>query len=167
MIDLDNLQLVTGPNKVLFEKSEPFDFANPPCDPTELAKAMLQVMHKHQGFGLSACQVGIPLQVFVMAGQPNFACFNPKIVALSEEGIDLEEACLSYPGIDANVTRARHIRARFQMPNGEVTTKQFTGMTARVFQHEYDHLHGKIFFDRLSKLKKDMLLKKYHKLHKK
>ena len=167
MIDLDNLQLVIGPNKILSEESQPFDFANPPCDPTELAKAMLRVMHKHQGFGLSACQVGLPLKVFVMAGEPNYACFNPKIVAISEEGIDLEEACLSYPGIEAKVTRARHIRARFQMQDGAVTTKQFTGMTARIFQHEYDHLQGMIFFDRLSKLKKDMLLKKYYKIQKK
>lgn len=161
---IDDLKLVTWPNQILTKPAENFNFDDPPVNPTELAMKMLDVMREHHGYGLSACQVGLPWAVFVMAGQPNYACFNPKIVHLSDEEIELEEGCLSLPGLSHKITRPRHVRLRWTAPNGQVMTNRFTGMTARVIQHEMDHLEGKLFVDNMSRVKKDMMMKKYSKL---
>jgi peptide deformylase len=121
-------------------------------------------MHDSNGIGLAANQVGIPYRVFAMRGQPeNFVCFNPRIVQYSNETIVLEEGCLTYPGLIVKIKRPQHIRCRFQTPNGDTLTKQFTGMTARVFQHELDHLNGKIFYNQANRVHRDQALKKWRK----
>jgi peptide deformylase len=86
--------------------------------------------------------------------------YNPRIVDLSDEIISLDEACLSFPGLSAKVKRPNGLRVRYELPNGVTETKRFTGMTARVVQHENDHLNGVLFFDHISKLKLDMAIKK-------
>lgn len=160
MIDLTNLKLITGQNPILLQSAEKFDFTNPPCDPWDLAEAMVKTMIDNNGMGLSACQVGLPYAVFAMVGEPNHVMFNPKIVDVSEEKISLEEGCLSFPGIVAPIERPRHVKVRFTGPDGQTTTKKFTGMSARVVLHEMDHLDGVLFFNRLSRLKREQLFKK-------
>ena len=119
-------------------------------------------MYESNGIGLAANQVGIPYRVFAMRGAPeNFVCFNPKIIQPSEMTVTLEEGCLTYPGLIVKVKRPQHIRVRFQTPNGETLTKQFTGMTARIFQHEIDHLDGVLFFNRANRYHKELALKKW------
>jgi peptide deformylase len=119
-------------------------------------------MYEYNGLGLAANQVGEPYRIFAMRGQPeNFVCFNPKIVQPSEMEVVLEEGCLTYPGLLVKIKRPQHIRVRFQMPNGETVTKQFTGMTARVFQHEMDHLDGIVFFNRANRYHKELAFKKW------
>jgi peptide deformylase len=85
---------------------------------------------------------------------------NPKILEVSEETIELEEGCLSFPGDLVKVKRPVWIIARFIQANGKGHTQRFEGMTARVFQHEYDHMMGRTMFDHLSKMKREMFFKK-------
>jgi len=151
--------LVSVDNPILTTKTEPFDFANSPCDVTQLAMDLIETMNFYQGIGLSANQVGLPYRVFVMRAETPFVCFNPKIVMPSEELITLEEGCLSIPGLIAKVTRSKHVKVRFQTPSGVVVTKTFTGMTARCFQHEMDHMDGIFFFDGIGRLKMEKAIK--------
>lgn len=160
MIDLTNLKLITGQQPILMQPAQKFDFTNPPYDPWDLAEALVKAMIDNNGMGLSACQVGIPYAVFAMVGEPNHVMFNPKIVDVSDEKISLEEGCLSFPGIMAPIERPRHVKVRFTGPDGQTTTKKFTGMSARVVLHEMDHLEGVLFFNRLSRLKREQIFKK-------
>jgi peptide deformylase len=119
-------------------------------------------MYEYNGLGLAANQVGEPYRIFAMRGQPeNFVCFNPRIVQPSEMEVVLEEGCLTYPGLLVKIKRPQHIRVRFQLPNGDTITKQFTGMTARVFKHEMDHLNGLVFFNRANRYHKELAFKKW------
>jgi peptide deformylase len=160
MIDLSNLKLITGKEPILMKPAEKFDFNSPPCDPWDLAEAMVKIMIDNNGMGLSACQVGLPYAVFAMIGQPNHVMFNPRLVDVSNETITLDEGCLSFPGVVAPIARARHIKIRFTGPDGQTTTKKFTGMSARVVQHEMDHLNGILFFNHLPRLKREQIFKK-------
>jgi peptide deformylase len=76
--------------------------------------------------------------------------FNPKITATSDDAVLMDEGCLSYPGLYVKVKRPSWIRVRFQDPYGDLVVKKFSGMTARVFQHEYEHMQGERFTDSLS-----------------
>ena len=144
------LNLVEHNDPILRKVCDEFDFNSPPFDPIEFSKDLVKFMHDSNAIGLAANQVGMGYRVFAMRGQPeNFVCFNPRIVQYSNETVLLEEGCLSYPKLIVKVKRPQHIRCRFQTPNGETLTKQFTGMTARVFQHEFDHLNGIIYVDKL------------------
>ena len=142
---------------------EKFDFNNPQIDPVDLSQSLVKLMRKEMGYGLAANQVGLPLQMFVLEGEPAYAVFNPRITYFGEEEILLEEGCLSYPGLSLKIKRPRFMRARFQDPYGEFVTKQFDGITSRVFQHEYDHINGVDFTQKVSKLKKNMAMKKWKK----
>ena len=155
--------LVKYPNLILTTPCEEFDFNNPPGDPSELSLGLMQLMNQYQAIGLSANQVSIPFRVFAMKGYPeNFVCFNPKIVNFSEEKDLLEEACLSFPGVNVKIKRSRSIRVRFQTPSGELVTTNFDGLTARTFQHEIDHLDGVLFFNRANKYHREKGLKGFY-----
>lgn len=146
----------------LLEVCEEFNFSDPPFDPIEYAKTLVQFMYDNNALGVAANQVGAPYRIFAMRGSPeNFVCFNPKIVQPSEAEVTLEEGCLSYSGLLVKVKRPQHVRVRFTAPNGEVLTKQFTGMSARVFQHEYDHLDGLRFYDRANRFHREKALRKW------
>ena len=139
-----------------------FDFQNPPFDPIEFSQELVKFMYENNGIGLAANQVGVPYRIFAMRGSPqNFVCFNPRIVQAAAENIILEEGCLSFPGLIVKVKRPRHVRVRFQTPNGDTRTETFIGMTARIFQHEYDHLEGKLYFNRASRYHREIALKKW------
>ena len=140
--------LVDKNNDILYQKTERFDFTNPPIDPLELAHILAQTMIVNNGIGLAAPQVGLPHRAFVMMGKSIFCCFNPIVVDTSSEQIYLEEGCLTFPGLIVKVKRPKMIRARYTEPNGQTVTKKFIGMTARVFQHELDHLNGILFTQR-------------------
>jgi peptide deformylase len=135
-------ELIDCNDPLLAQKMEPFDFSNPPIDPLDLVTDLAETMLANNGIGLSANQCGLPYRVFVMLGQELIPCFNPRIVDTSNETIVLEEGCLSYPGLFVKVKRPRRIKVRFAEPNGNIVTRTFEGMTARVFQHELDHLDG-------------------------
>lgn len=161
MVDDSNLKLVDQHDPILNTVCSGFDFSNPPFDPIEFAQKLVKCMYDSNGIGLAANQVGIPYAVFALRGQPeNFVCYNPKIVSVSDDTVLLEEGCLSYPGLLVKIKRPQHIRVRFQTPNGDTLTKQFTGMTARIFQHEMDHLNGTVFYNRANKFHRDQAFRK-------
>ena len=155
-----NLYLLTI--QFCIEKTQPFDFENSPHDPEELVAAMNALMEEKNGLGLSAPQVGIPFSMFVMRGP--LAIFNPTIVTLSNELIELEEGCLSLSGIVLKINRPRHVRVRYQDQGGKTHTATWANMTARIVQHEMDHLEGILFTDLVSRTRLDMAIRKAKKL---
>lgn len=160
------MKLVDGNDPILKQPCEKFNFINPQRNIVDLANELIQAMNDNNGLGISANQIGIPLQVFVMRTNPTVVVINPKIIEYSEETVDMEEGCLSYPGELVKVRRPLWIVARFHGVDSKGETHKFEGMTARVFQHEYDHMIGKTMFDHLSKLKMEMYLKKKQKRNK-
>lgn len=132
------------------------------CDPVEdphavkaLAEAMLETMYAAPGRGLAAPQVGVLARMFVMdvtwkEGKASpMVCINPEIVAVSDERVSGEEACLSIPGVSAQVQRHAAITLRWQDVAGVWHEAELTGFSAICAQHEYDHLDGLVIFDRL------------------
>lgn len=134
--------LVDKNHPLLREKLTNFDFANPPIDPVELVRNLSETMIANKGLGLAANQVGLPHRVFVINSQQIIPCFNPLIVNQSDETVLMEEGCLSHPDLFIKIKRPATIRVRYTLPNGDRETKEFAGITARVFQHELDHLDG-------------------------
>jgi peptide deformylase len=112
----------------------------------ELYELLRDKLVEHKGVGLSAPQLGIMTRVFVIGNPdaPNeiIGVFNPMIVDYDEETVVYEEGCVSYPGLFIKIKRPRGIRVRYRGWNGEAGTTRYEGYTARVFQHEYDHLNG-------------------------
>lgn len=158
------MKLVPYNDPMLTQVCEPFDFMNPPFDPIEFSKEFIKFMYESKGIGLAANQIGVPYRIFAMRGDPeNFVCFNPRIVQPSEEEIVLEEGCLTYPNVFVKIKRPRHVRVRFDTPNGDTLTKQFTGISARIFQHELDHLDGIIFYNKANRYHREQALKKWKK----
>lgn len=153
--------LVDPKNEVLNTELDNFDFNNPPVDSEQLAISMVAFMRENNAIGLAANQLGLPYRVFAMEGEPAYVCFNPRIVMSGTEQVTLEEACLTFPDLYVKVKRPRDIKVRFTGPDGEVYTKTFTGMTARIFQHELDHLDGVSMLDRASFIHREQALKKY------
>lgn len=143
--------LVDCNDPILREELAQFDFANPPTDPIQLAHDLAETMIHNEGLGLAANQMGLPYRVFAIRAQQIIVCFNPRIVDVSEEQIYLEEGCLSFPDLYIKIKRPAEIRVRYTEPNGNTVTKQFKGITARVFQHELDHLNGIVHTSRANR----------------
>jgi peptide deformylase len=158
------LELVKAQDLGLRQNLPKFDFLNPPTDPIQLARDLAETMIAKNGIGLAANQVGLPHRVFVMKSNPILACFNPLIIDFSEEQNLLEEGCLTYPNFFIKVKRSSIIKVRYTEPNGNIETKKFIGMTARIFQHELDHLNGVIFTQKCSRLSLELAIKKANKL---
>lgn len=129
------------------------------CTPTEfndslrnlkLAQHLVQLMFDEKGIGLAANQVGYNLRLFVMfVDREIFHCFNPEIVNASDAIVESKEGCLSFPGEFCTVPRHQTILARFANSRGNYQEREFTGLAARCFQHELDHLNGIVMHDRI------------------
>ncbi len=140
-------------------------------DLQNLIKNMYETMLKADGVGLAAPQVGLSIRLFVVGLDvlsddfPEYkdylhAFINPRIIETSEEMESMEEGCLSIPGIHENVRRPKSVHATFLDENLNPHDEWITGYAARVFQHEYDHLDGKLFIDHISTLRKQLIKKK-------
>lgn len=122
-----------------------------PMDNLRLAQKLFQLMIQERGIGLAANQAGLDSRVFVMfVDSEAFHCFNPEIISVSDEQESMQEGCLSFPGETCPVTRPKTILARFANARGQYQEREFTGMAARCFQHELDHLNGITMHDRIS-----------------
>lgn len=132
----------------------------------DIVTRMELTMYNNNGLGLSANQVGLDMSLFIVRDDPTKVFINPTIVDLSNEMVNMEEGCLSFPGLFIKHNRPRTIKVRWTDLNGDVQSDIFTGMTARVILHEYDHLQGKTFVDGVSRLKLDMAKKRTQKLRK-
>lgn len=146
--------------------SEEFDFQNPQMDPIELARLLVDKMDSVKGLGLSAIQIGIPLRVFAMRTDPRLVCFNPRVVEYGDKEIEMDEGCLSFPNMLLKVKRPVVVRVRFTMPNGQTDTFTYGDMTARIFQHEMDHLDGKLFFEKVSHFHRDRAFRRADRINK-
>lgn len=137
-------------------------------DIKKIAFSMVETMYQAKGVGLAATQVGIPIRLFVidveqLEDRPNVIIFiNPEII--EEEGKEKhDEGCLSIPGYTAQVERASKVKVRFKDINGDNVELEAEGLLSRAIQHENDHLNGKLFIDRLSTIRRELLLKKLKK----
>lgn len=155
------MKLVQSNDPILTNPSKLLNFETPPFDTIEFSKELIKFMYDNNGLSLSAPQVGEPYRIFAMRGHPeNFVCFNPKIVQPSEQEIVLEETSLTYPGLVVKIKRPQHCRVRFTLPNGDTRTDTFTGMTARVFQHNIDFLDGLVYYNKANKFHRDSAFRK-------
>ena len=143
--------LIPATSNILYQKTKKFDFDNPPIDPIYLGNSLLATMIKHEGMGLSANQCGLPYRVFVMRSEKHPIIFNPRIIDTTSEEVLLDEGCLSYPFLFVPIKRSKSIKVRFTDALNRTTTETYTGITARCFLHEYDHLEGINFTQRASK----------------
>ena len=152
---------------VLHSPAAPVDEITPEVQ--QMIDDMIQTMYAAPGVGLAATQIGIPLRMFVCdvsAGRnPSdlMTFINPEFV--EREGMQLEEeGCLSVPGFNATVARPSRAVLKGLDSTGTEQTVEGTGLLARCFQHEMDHLEGTLFVDRLRGLQKDLILRKVRKL---
>eukprot|EP00934_Nitzschia_sp_Nitz4_P008995 Nitzschia sp. Nitz4//scaffold42_size132992//5258//6073//NITZ4_003377-RA/size132992-processed-gene-0.24-mRNA-1//-1//CDS//3329551652//8985//frame0 len=137
----------------------------------KLAQDMLNTMYESEGVGLAAPQVGVNqrLMVYNPMGDPNMSSeetvlVNPKIVHYDEETDEMPEGCLSFPDMQGNVVRSLTIHVKALTLQGKKVNRVLEGWEARIFQHEYDHLEGVVYIDRLSKEDKETIQPKIDKL---
>ena len=141
------------------------------CDREKVRQDLIDSMEHYQGVGLSANQIGIAERVFIMYEDINtrkiLTCFNPKIVETSKEEISINEGCLTYPGVWLMVKRPIAIKVEFEDEKGKKHKRTFDDLSSRIFQHEYDHMEGTDFTQKVSRLKIDRAMQKLNKTVKK
>lgn len=151
---------------MLRKVAEPIDADYP--DLKELVQNMRETMAHAEGIGLAAPQVGLPIRLLVIdlspfkESEPEIADFkvtmiNPEMVEESEETVTYEEGCLSIPGINETVTRPERIVINYLDEDFNEHEEAFDGFKARVIQHEYDHLEGHLFTDRINPLRRQLI----------
>ncbi|NBP01551.1 MAG: peptide deformylase [Proteobacteria bacterium] len=164
----DKLQLVEPNHELMNRPPKLYDFENEKDSAPGVASVLYQKMKDLGGIGLSANQLGLDLRVFVMgSADTGTYIFNPEILGQSDEEDTFREGCLSYPGIFLYMKRPLSIRAKYFNEKGEEKITNFSGLTARIFQHEYDHMMGTDFTKNVSKLKLDLAKKKFANARKK
>jgi peptide deformylase len=163
------------PDPVLRQISKPVDTFD--AELKTLVADMFETMYAAPGIGLAAVQVGVPIRLLVIdlqepaeeGGEPvrdPRVFINPEILWHSDEEVPYTEGCLSVPEQYAEVMRPDRIRARWRNEKGESFEEEIDGLLAVCLQHEMDHLNGVLFIDHLSRLKRDMVLKKLAKWRK-
>ncbi len=161
------LEILHFPDPRLRKKAQPVDKVDDQIRQT--VDDMLETMYAAPGIGLAATQVNIQLQIIVMditedKNSP-ICLINPQIV--EKEGVEeMQEGCLSVPGIFEKVQRAEKIKVKALDKNGNTATQEADGLLAVCIQHEMDHLDGKLFVDYLSPLKRERIKKKLQKQQK-
>jgi peptide deformylase len=167
------LPIVEVPDPRLRQISKPVEQVDD--DLRRLIDDMFETMYAAPGIGLAAIQVGVPKRVLVIDlqeqetedGEPvrdPRVFINPEILETSDHDVPYNEGCLSVPEMYAEVDRPDRIRARWLDRDGTKREEEITGLLAVCLQHEMDHLNGILFIDHLSRLKREMLLKKLAKL---
>ena len=149
------------------EEINPQDYPNL----QELINNMFETLRRSEGVGLAAPQIGLPIRMFIIdldvlsEDTPAYKGYlhtfiNPEIIEESEEECSMEEGCLSIPGIHESVKRPKEVHVSYLDENLQPQDKWLTDFEARVFQHEYDHLDGKMFVDHLSGFRKQLIKSK-------
>jgi peptide deformylase len=162
-------EVLKYPDPVLALRGEPVTEFTPELE--QLVEEMFDSMYAAQGIGLAAPQIGISKQITVIdvsfkeRPEDKLVLINP--VVLDQEGKQVEEeGCLSLPEIRAKVERAEWVKVRAQNEKGEFFEVEGDELLARALLHEIDHLHGVLFIDRISRLKREMILRRIKKLQK-
>ena len=163
-------EIITLPDPRLRLVSEPVKTID--AEVRHLAEDMLETMYAAPGIGLAAIQVGVPRRMLVLdvakredeEAEPDpLFLINPEILTVSDERAVHEEGCLSIPEYYAEVERPAAVKVAYLDRNGKRQELDADGILATCLQHEIDHLDGKLFIDHLSKLKRDMVIKKFAK----
>jgi len=158
IIKKSELKLVPA-NEHPLSIADDVDFSK--IDALMLTNVMLDRMVEMGGVALSAPQVGLDMSMFVMGiDQARIEVFNPTIISYSKEETLMNERSLTYPGISVIVKRPISITVQYYNKNNEIQHNEFQGLTARIFQHAFDHLQGTTIKERVSKLKWDMATKR-------
>ncbi|MBI2103631.1 peptide deformylase [Candidatus Woesebacteria bacterium] len=171
------LQVAQLGHPILRQKAESVKDINDP-KVQELIDNLIATVMDVDGVGIAAPQVYQPWRLFILASHPNprypnapemepTAIINPKIISTSPELIKDWEGCLSIPGIRSKVLRHKAITVTFFNRDGKRERKKFEDFIARIFQHEYDHLEGIVFLDKLVDMSETITEKEYQKLMKK
>lgn len=170
---MTKLRIICYPDFRLFEKCRPIDMVDD--ETREFLDDMLETMYANKGVGLAAPQVGITRRIVVIddkvgeegeEGKNPYYMVNPQIVERSEEKVVCSEGCLSVPGQYADVVRHEWVKVEYLDYNNNPQTLKAEGFLAVIVQHELDHLDGVLYIDRISKLKKDVILRKLRKQQK-
>ena len=129
---------------------------------------MIDTMEAMPGVGLGAPQIGVMLRLAVVDASETrgqaVRMANPEVLHASTQPREHEEASPNLPGVSARITRPRAVTVRFLNAEGAIEERDFVGLWATSVQHQIDHLNGRMYFDRLSKVKRDVLLRKARKL---
>jgi peptide deformylase len=148
-----NLKIVKIPDPVLEQKTAPVKEITP--EVLKLVKDMIDTCRKANGIGLAAPQVGKSLRLCIInlehVGLPPFALINPKIASSSWKKVDMEEGCLSIPGVYGIVRRPEKVTIKAMNIEGNEIKFKADGLLSRVIQHELDHLEGVLFTTKMSK----------------
>jgi len=165
------MKVLTYPNKALSKNLTEFkwsvdDYELLDIGVLDVIDCLIDEMYLRKALGFAANQLGEYLPIFVLDvnGDPLIA-INPAIYELGKK-IEMEEACLSLPGISAKVPRYECVRLIYHTTDYEPRSDLFEGIQAQAIQHEMDHLTGKLYWDCLSSIKRDILKRRYFKIHK-
>jgi peptide deformylase len=163
------MKLIYSPDPWLQKKVEPFNFDT--MDAEKIESEMIYTMLQEGGIGLSANQVGLDAQVFVikpylLEDKTPFALFNPSIEQVTVNMLEEPEGCLSHPNLFLKIKRPRGIVVNYLDRDAKECKIELYDIDARCFLHEYDHLQGIEFTQRVSKLKLDIARKKQKKISK-
>ena len=159
--------LIILPDPILRQVSDPVERIDDAV--RAFADDMLETMYDAPGIGLAAIQVGVPRRMLVIdlakEDEPKnpLVFINPQILCTSDEPSLYEEGCLSIPEYYAEVERPASLTVRYQDVNGKTQELAADGLLATCLQHEIDHLNGVLFIDHISKLKRDMVIRKFTK----
>lgn len=157
------LNIIHAPNPIFKNHAKPVLKLNDKI--RKIANDMLETMYFERAVGIGANMVGVEHQIIVLDLKENdienpYIMINPEIIDYSTECSEYEEASLSFLGISAVIKRPKKIKVKYLDMNDVEKVLEADDFLARVIMHELDYLHGKVFLDYLSKLKKDMLIKK-------
>ena len=160
--------IIIAPDKRLKLRSAPVEAIDDSI--RSLLDDLLETMYAEDGVGLAAIQVGVPKRLVVADVHPKdgppapIKLINPEILEVSEELIVHEEGCLSLPDQFAEVERPLKARIRYLDETGTRQEREFEGVLAVCLQHEIDHLEGILFVDHISAIRRNIILRRLHKL---
>jgi peptide deformylase len=164
---MPQLPIITLPDPLLRQVSKPVERIDDAL--RRLIDDMFETMYAAPGVGLAAVQVGVPLRVIVLDAsakeeerQP-ICMINPEIVSLGQETRVYEEGCLSIPEVRVEIERPSSVTVRYLDREGKAQELAADGLLATAIQHELDHLDGRLIIDFLSKLKRDIIVRKFKK----
>ena len=161
-MEIKTLAIVKYPAKILSQLAQEVQEINPAV--LALISQMEQAMENNDGIGLAAPQIGVSERIVIVKdAKENHAFLNPKIVSHGKITVTDEEGCLSLPGIFVKVKRLKQIKIACKTPEGKEITIEASGLGARIFQHEIDHLQGKLIINRINLLARLKLLPKLWK----
>jgi len=157
------MQILTYENENLRQKADPVKRIGP--EYVKIAQELIDTLHAGEGIGLAGPQVGIKERIFAthVGGDIPRIFINPSIIETSQETVKFEEGCLSVPGVYTNVIRSKAVKVQAWNEKGRPFTIEAEGILARVILHEYDHLEGILFIDRIPEQKKNRILAKMEK----